>query len=102
VGAGATFHGGGLATDAEDSPHRLIPDMDAEFLIAIAENDDMSDPEAKNTLRESFGAAGLEAEIEVYEGTQHGWCPPDSAVYHDAQAERAWSRLEALFARALA
>ncbi|HUF73242.1 MAG TPA: dienelactone hydrolase family protein [Gammaproteobacteria bacterium] len=102
IGAAATFHGGGLATDADDSPHLLIPEMSAEFLIAVAENDDANDPEAKSTLRESFDAAGLAAEIEVYEGAQHGWCVPDSAVYHDEQAERAWSRLLALFERALA
>lgn len=102
VGAGGSFHGGGLATDAPDSPHRLIPQMDAQFLFAIAANDDESDPEAKNILRESFDDAGLQAEIEVYEGTQHGWCPPDSAVYHEEQAERAWSRLLALFENALA
>ena len=87
---------------ALNSPHLLIPEMSAQFLIAIAENDDMSDPEAKTTLRESFDAAGLQAEVEVYAGTQHGWCPPDSAVYDDEQAERAWSRLLALFERALA
>ena len=89
------------ATDADNSPHLLIPQMSAQFLIAIADNDDMNDPEAKNTLRESFEAAGLEAEIEVYAGAQHGWCPPDSAVYHEEQAERAWGRLLALFERAL-
>ena len=102
IGAAASFHGGGLATDAADSPHLLIPEMSAQFLIAIAGSDDMNDPEAKTTLRESFDAAGLEAEVEVYAGTQHGWCPPDSTVYHDAQAERAWSRLLVLFERALA
>lgn len=102
VGAAASFHGGGLATDAENSPHRLIPEMQASFLIAIAENDDQSDPQAKDILRQTFDAAGLDAEIEVYEGTLHGWCPPDSAVYHEAQAERAWSRLLALFEKALA
>ena len=101
IGAGASFHGGGLVTDADDSPHRLIPEMDAQFLFAIAENDDESDPEAKNVLRQSFDAVGLEAEIEVYEGALHGWCPPDSAVYHEAQAERAWSRLLVLFENAL-
>ena len=102
VGAAASFHGGGLATDAENSPHRLIPEMQASFLIAIAENDDESEPQAKDILRQAFEAAGLDAEIEVYEGTLHGWCPPDSAVYHEAQAERAWSRLLALFDKALA
>ena len=102
VGAGATFHGGGLATDAENSPHLLIPTMKASFLIAIAENDDASDPKAKDTLRDAFAAAGLAAEIEVYAGTLHGWCPPDSAAYHEEQAERAWSRLLALFSTALA
>jgi carboxymethylenebutenolidase len=102
IGAAATFHGGGLATDAADSPHLLIPEMRAEFLIAIAENDDMRDPEAKNTLRKSFDSASLKAEVEVYAGAQHGWCVTDSTVYNDGQAERAWSRLQALFERALA
>lgn len=102
VGAGGSFHGGGLATNADNSPHLLIPQMEASFLIAIAENDDANEPEAKETLREHFAAAGLDAEIEVYAGAQHGWCVPDSAVYHEEQAERAWSRLLALFDKALA
>lgn len=102
VGAAATFHGGGLATDKPDSPHLLIPKMKAHFLIAIAENDDAKQPDAKDILRESFSKAGLPAEIEVYAGTLHGWCPPDAAVYHEAQAEKAWSRLTALFKEALA
>jgi carboxymethylenebutenolidase len=101
-GAGATFHGGGLASDADDSPHLLIPDTTAQMLHCIAANDDESDPEVKSTLREAYAAAGIAAEIEVYEGTLHGWCPPDSQVYHEAQAERAWSRLLALFETALA
>ena len=93
VGAGATFHGGGLVTDKPDSPHLLIPSMKAHFLIAIAENDDMKQPEAKDVLRESFAKAKLPAEIEVYAGAMHGWCPPDSQVYNHDQAEKAWSRL---------
>ena len=101
IGAGGSFHGGGLATDAQDSPHLLAPQMKAGFLIAIAENDDERDPEAKVLLREAFDANGVRAEIEVYEGTLHGWCPPDSAVYNEAQAERAWSRLLVLFEREL-
>jgi len=102
IGAGCSFHGGGLATDAEDSPHKLADQMKAEFLIAIAENDDERRPNEKTLLREAFDAAGVTAEIEVYEGALHGWCPPDSAVYNEAQAERAWSRMLELFERALA
>ncbi len=102
MGAGATFHGGGLATDAPNSPHLLIPQMDASMLICVAANDDEDAPEVKNILREAFAAENVPAEIEVYEGTLHGWCPPDSAVYHEAQAERAWSRLLNLFENALA
>ena len=102
LGAGATFHGGGLASDADDSPHLLIPDTTAHMLHCVAANDDENDPEAKNTLRQAYAAAGIPAEIEVYEGTLHGWCPPDSAVYNEAQAERAWTRLLALFESALA
>jgi len=101
VGAAATFHGSGLATAAADSPHLLIPQMKAQFLIAVAENDDMREPQAKVTLRDSFAKARLSAEVEVYPA-QHGWCPPDSPVYSEAQAERAWSRLLALFEKALA
>ncbi len=102
VGAGASFHGGGLVTDKPDSPHLLVPKMKASFLFAIAANDDEKQPEAKNVLRETFVKANLPAEIEVYEGALHGWCPPDSQVYNEAQAEKAWSRLLALFEKALA
>jgi carboxymethylenebutenolidase len=102
VGAGATFHGGGLVSDKPESPHLLIPEMKAHFLIAIAENDDKRQPEAKDVLRDSFAKAKLPAEIEVYAGTLHGWCPPDSQVYNQTQAEKAWSRMMALFSTALA
>lgn len=100
IGAGASFHGGGLATDQPTSPHLLIPQMKASFLIAVAQNDDARAPEEKETLRAAFAARHLEAEIEVYPA-QHGWCPPDSQVYDEAQAERAWSRMLALYSKAL-
>ncbi len=102
VGAAASFHGAGLVTDQDNSPHLLVPQMKAQYLFAIAENDDENQPEAKDVLRDAFAQAGLQAEIEVYAGAAHGWCPPDTTVYHEAQAERAWSRLLALFATALA
>jgi carboxymethylenebutenolidase len=101
VGAGCSFHGGGLVTEADNSPHRLIPQMNASFLIAIASNDDERSPDEKAVLRNSFGSAGVEAEIEVYEEALHGWCIPDSGVYHEAQAERAWRRMLTLFDRKL-
>ena len=102
VGAAATFHGGGLVTDKPESPHLLIPKMKAHFLIAIAENDDASQPDAKNILKDSFAKAKLPAEIEVYAGAKHGWCPPDSQVYNAEQAEKAWGRMMVLFKTALA
>ncbi len=101
IGAAATFHGGGLVTDKPDSPHLLIPRMKAHFLIAIAENDDQKQPDAKDVLRGAFAKAHLPAEIEVYAGTQHGWCPPDSPVYNHDQAEKAWSRMLVLFTNSL-
>jgi carboxymethylenebutenolidase len=101
VGAAATFHGGGLVTDKPDSPHLLIPKMKARFLIAIAANDDAKEPEAKNKLKEAFAQASLTASVEVFEGTKHGWCPPDSHVYDATAAEKAWSELLALFKAAL-
>ena len=102
VGAGGSFHGGGLVTGKPDSPDLLIPKIKAQFLFAIAENDDQRQPEAKTVLRDAFAKANLPAEIEVYPGAQHGWCPPDSQVYNHDQAEKAWSRMLVLFKTALA
>lgn len=102
VGAGGSFHGGGLATDQANSPHLLIPQMKASLLIAIADNDDKQDPKAKDTLGAAFDAAKVPAEIEVYTDAQHGWTVPDSAVYHEAQAEKAWARMLDIFGKALA
>ena len=103
VGAAATFHGGGLvAPDAPDSPHLLIPKMKAQLLVAIAENDDKTQPDAKTILKDSFQKSNVKDEVEVYTGTMHGWCPPDAAVYNKDQAEKAWSRLLATFKPALA
>ncbi len=101
VGAGASFHGGGLVTDQPESPHLLVPKLKAHYLFAIAENDDKRQPEAKDVLREAFAKAHLPAEIEVYAGAIHGWCPPDSKVYNEAQAEKAWHRMLLLFKTAL-
>jgi carboxymethylenebutenolidase len=102
VGAVASFHGGGLATDMPNSPHLQAAKSKAQFLIQIAENDDARAPNEKNVLKETFAKANLPAEIEVYAGAAHGWCPPDSQVYNEAQAEKAWSRLLALYGKALA
>ena len=102
VGAGASFHGANLVNDKPNSPHLLVPKLKAQYLFAIAENDDKKQPEAKDVLREAFAKAKLPAEIEVYAGAMHGWCPPDSKVYNAPQAEKAWSRALALFKTALA
>lgn len=101
IGAVGSFHGGGLVTDQPTSPHLLLPKAKASFLVAIAQNDDQRDPNAKDVLREAFDKAGLEAEIEVYPA-QHGWCAIDTPVYDETQAEKAWSRKLALFGTALA
>jgi carboxymethylenebutenolidase len=102
IGAGASFHGGGLVTDKPESPHLLAPRIKARLLIAIAANDDAKQPEAKDKLKEAFAAARVPAEIEVYPA-QHGWCVSDmplrdgAPIYDDAQAQRAWGRLLALY-----
>lgn len=101
IGAVASFHGGRLVTDSPNSPHFQAAKTKAQFLIAIAENDDARSPNDKNVLRETFAKANLPAEIEVYAGAAHGWCPPDSQVYNEPQAEKAWSRLLALYGKAL-
>jgi carboxymethylenebutenolidase len=101
VGAVASFHGGGLVANTPNSPHLQAAKTKAQFLIAIAENDDKRSPDDKNVLKETFAKANLPAEIEVYAGA-HGWCPPDSRVYNEPEAEKAWGRLLALYGKALA
>jgi carboxymethylenebutenolidase len=102
VGAVASFHGGGLVTTNPNSPHLQAAKTKAQLLIAIAANDDQRSPNDKTVLKETFEKANLPAEIEVYAGAAHGWCPPDSGVYNEPQAEKAWSRLLALYGKALA
>ncbi|MEZ5681401.1 MAG: dienelactone hydrolase family protein [Erythrobacter sp.] len=99
IHAGGSFHGGGLVGEGADSPHRNLRE-DAHYLVAIAQNDDAKAPADKTTLREASDAAGTTAEIEVYPA-DHGWCVPDSPSYDEMQAERAWSRLLALYREVL-
>src|SRR5437660_10851646 len=99
VGAGASFHGGGLVTDKPDSPHLLAPKIKARMYFAVASNDDARQPDAKDKLKEAFAAANVPAEIEVYPGALHGWCVPDmptqngTPIYNKPDAERAWVKL---------
>ena len=102
IGAVASFHGGGLVTDQPNSPHLEAATSKAQFLIAIAANDDARSPNDKTILKDTFAKASLPAEIEVYADAAHGWCPPDSHVYNEPQAEKAWSRLLVLYSKALA
>jgi carboxymethylenebutenolidase len=107
VGAGGSFHGGGLVTDKPDSPHLLAPKIKAKMYFGVASNDDMRQPDAKDKLREAFIAANNPAEIEVY-GSKHGWCmvdmpaDADGPIYNKADAEKAWGKLLALYKGALA
>ncbi len=104
VGAGASFHGGGLVTANADSPHLLAPKIKGRMYFGIAANDDMQQPDAKTRLKEAFDAAKVPAEVEVYSQAQHGWCVPDmplqgngQPIYSKADADRAWGKLLALY-----
>jgi len=97
VTAGGSFHGGGLATANPNSPHLLAPQMKAKaVLIAVAQNDDAQDTTVKEKVKAAFEAQKIPVEVEVYPA-QHGWCPPDSQVFDQVQADRAWERLLATF-----
>jgi len=103
IGAGASFHGGGLVTDRPDSPHLLAPKIKARMYFGVAANDDARQPDAKDKLREAFAAAKVPAEVELYPNALHGWCVPDMPmqdgrpIYSKPDAERAWAKLVALY-----
>jgi len=101
VGAVASFHGAALVTKDATSPHLEAAKTHAQFLVAIAESDDKQSPTDKDVIKETFAKANVPAEVEVY-GAAHGWCPPDTSVYNEQLAEKAWSRLLALYGKALA
>ncbi|MFZ4608083.1 MAG: dienelactone hydrolase family protein [Caulobacter sp.] len=101
IAAVASFHGGGLVTDQPTSPHLLLPKTKAEYLIAVADNDDKAAPTVKDSLAAAMTAAGRPHRIEVYAGASHGWCVPGSAIYNEAAAEKAWAELLALYRRTL-
>ena len=108
VGAGASFHGGGLVTTNPNSPHLLAPKIKARMYFGVAANDDAQQPDAKTKLKEAFDAAKVPVEVEVYPA-QHGWCVPDmpkqpsgEPTYNKPEAERAWGKLLALYKAALA
>jgi carboxymethylenebutenolidase len=102
IAAVGSFHGGnGLVTKNPDSPHLLIPKTNAAFLVCQAQNDDAQQPTVKDDLKAAFTAAGKTATVEVYQAN-HGWCVPGGAVYNQAEAERAWTALGALYRTNLA
>ena len=100
VGAGASWHGGGLVSAAPDSPHLLAPKIKAQMLFGVAQDDDAKYPEGKTLLKKAMDDAGVKATVEVYKAN-HGWCVPGSAAYNEPEAERAWAELLALYKRAL-
>jgi carboxymethylenebutenolidase len=106
IGAGASFHGGGLVTDKPGSPHLLAKQIKARMMFGVAANDDEKQPDAKDVLGSVFAAAGNPATVEVYPA-KHGWCVPDMPVeggqpiYDRAQAERAWLALLTMYRSAL-
>jgi carboxymethylenebutenolidase len=103
VGAGASFHGGGLVNQTPNSPHLMATKIKGRMYFGIATNDDMQQPDAKTTLKTTFDAAKVPVEVEVYDMAQHGWCVPDmpNNLYSKADAERAWGKLLALYKAAL-
>lgn len=101
IRAVATFHGGGLVTKDPTSPHLLIPKTKASFVVAIAQNDDAKQPDAKDVLRATFAAAKRPAVVEVFPA-DHGWCVPGSQAYNEPAAEKAWAELLKLYKESLA
>ena len=101
VGAVGGFHGGGLVTDAADSPHRAIADSTAEYVFGHADQDRSMPLAAVAALEQALQAAGRPHLNEVYEGAAHGYSMADTSVYHEAAAERHFKELEGLLARTL-
>jgi len=101
IKAVASFHGGNLANDAADSPHRKAASIKARVYVGMAGVDRSFPPEQSTRLEEALRNAEVDHAIENYVGMAHGWCVPDHSVYNEAGAERHWQRLITLFAETL-
>ncbi|AID30674.1 carboxymethylenebutenolidase [Mesorhizobium sp. USDA 4775] len=101
IRAAASFHGGNLASDAADSPHRKAASIKARVYVGMAGVDRSFPPEQSTRLEEALRNAEVDHAIENYVGMAHGWCVPDHSVYNEAGAERHWRRLITLFAETL-
>jgi carboxymethylenebutenolidase len=101
IAAGASFHGGNLATDAEMSPHLLAPSIKGEIYIAAAVSDQSYPPEMEARLKDAFDKAGVNYRHETYDGALHGWTMADFPIYNHDAAERAHRELIALLERTL-
>lgn len=101
VAAAASFHGGGLATDSEESPHLLAPQIRARVYVAGADQDNSYPPEMADALDAALTAAGVDHRCEIYAGALHGWTMADFPIYDEPAAERHWQELLALFGATL-
>jgi len=101
VAAVASFHGGGLCTDAPGSPHLLLPQVKARLYFGHADQDRNMTAEAIEKFNTALAAWGGKYESELYAGAAHGWTVPDSASYHRQQAERAYGKLAELLRETL-
>lgn len=101
IGAAASFHGGGLFTDNDQSPHLVLPKVRARLYFGHAVNDRGMPPEAIARLEKALEAWGGEYESETYDGALHGWMIPGGRVYQPAQSERGFAKLIELFDEAL-
>jgi carboxymethylenebutenolidase len=101
IAAVASFHGGGLYTDAPTSPHLVLPNVRARLYFAHADNDGSMNEQAIAKLDHALEAWGGTYESELYPGAAHGWTVPGGAVYHHEQAERAFEKLTALLGETL-
>ena len=97
VGAAASFHGGRLYTDSPESPHLLLPRIKAQLYFAHAIEDGSMPKEAIEKFNSALAKWGGKYRSEIYDGAFHGWTMPDTQVYNQPQAERAFRELLKLF-----
>lgn len=99
--AAASFHGSWLATEADDSPHKLASRIEARVLVAGADKDPSFPPAQAALLAAAFEDAGVDHRVEIWDGAAHGWTMRDFPVYDAVSAERHFRELVALFKETL-
>jgi carboxymethylenebutenolidase len=105
VTVAASFYGGGIAAPegpgGQESTLGRSGKISGRILCLFGEQDGMIPKEQVDAIRAALEGGGIDHEVVVYPGADHGFFCDQRGTYHKEAADDAWNRVKALFAETL-